>query len=48
MDGIARPELAAGLRCYSVGNYVIYYRPAKDGIEVARVLHGARDVDRLF
>ena len=48
MGGTARPELAAGLRCYSVGNYVIYYRPAKDGIEVARVLHGARDVYRLF
>lgn len=48
MGGTSRPELGAGLRCYSVGNYVIYYRPAKEGIEVARVLHGARDVYRLF
>jgi toxin ParE1/3/4 len=46
--GTARPELAPGLRCYSVGNYVIYFRPGKTGIEIARVLHGARDVNSLF
>ncbi|HEY2411984.1 MAG TPA: type II toxin-antitoxin system RelE/ParE family toxin [Pirellulaceae bacterium] len=46
--GTARPELAPGLRCYSVRNYIIFFRPAKNGVEVARVLHGARDIDSIF
>ena len=46
--GTLRPELAPNLRCYTVGNYVIYFRPRADGIEVARVLHGARDVDAII
>jgi toxin ParE1/3/4 len=29
-------------------NYLIFYRPLPDGIEVLRVVHGARDVDSLF
>ncbi|HUT09631.1 MAG TPA: type II toxin-antitoxin system RelE/ParE family toxin [Thermoguttaceae bacterium] len=31
-----------GLRATAVGNYVIYYSPTPEGIEVYRVLHGAR------
>jgi toxin ParE1/3/4 len=46
--GTARPELLEGLRCYSVGNYVVYFRPRADGVEVLRVLHGARDVGATF
>lgn len=46
--GQARPELAPRLRSFSVGNYVVFFRPIEDGIEVARVIHGARDVDVLF
>lgn len=45
--GEIRPELGRNIRCFSVGNYVIFYRPVSDGIEVARVLHGARDIQRL-
>jgi toxin ParE1/3/4 len=44
----ARPDLAPQLRCSPVGNYVIFYRPIDDGIEVVRVLHGARDIPALF
>jgi toxin ParE1/3/4 len=29
-------------------NYVIYYRPLPEGIEVVRVLHGAQDVEHVF
>lgn len=29
-------------------NYVIVYRLLNDGIEIVRVLHGARDIDALF
>jgi toxin ParE1/3/4 len=46
--GEARPELAANLRSFSVGNYVILYRPTRTGIEVARVLHAARDIGAQF
>jgi len=46
--GRQRDELAQGLRSFPVGAYVIFYRVAKRGIEVARVLHGARDIPSLF
>jgi plasmid stabilization system protein ParE len=31
-----------------VGSYVIYYREMKTGIEIVRVIHGARDVAKVF
>lgn len=46
----ASPQ-ASGVRVWSIKgfeNYVIFYRCAQDGIEVVRVLHGARDVSRIF
>jgi toxin ParE1/3/4 len=46
--GRKRPDLAPGLRSLPAGNYVIFYRPITDGIEVIRVLHGARDIPALF
>ncbi len=46
--GRARPELARHLRSFSVGNYVILYRPIPEGIEIIRIVHGARDIDDLF
>ena len=29
-------------------NFLIFYRPLDDGIEVVRVLHGARETEKLF
>ena len=46
--GRRREELAPGLRSFPVGMYVIFYRRAKRGIEIARVLRGARDMAQLF
>lgn len=46
--GRERPELDGATRSFPVGNYVVFYRPAPDGILVLRVLHGARDIDDLF
>ena len=46
--GRRRSELAASLRSFSVGRYVIFYRPMENGIEVVRILHGARDLPPLF
>jgi toxin ParE1/3/4 len=42
--GRARDELAEGLRSFPVGRYVIFYLPLPEGIEIVRVLHGARDL----
>ncbi len=42
--GELRTEFSTGTyRSFSVGNYVIYFKPAVDGVRVARVLHGSRD-----
>jgi toxin ParE1/3/4 len=38
----------AGLRCFTAERYLIVYRPAADGIEVIRFLHGSRDLSRIF
>lgn len=29
-------------------NYLVFYQPAASGIDVLRVLHGARDIDRIL
>ena len=47
MMGRARHELAPHVRSFSVARYVIY-SPSADGIEVARVLHSARDFGEVF
>jgi len=46
--GTSRDELAPSLRSFSHGNYLIFYLPAGDGIEIVRVLQGMRDVEALF
>ena len=43
-----RDDLVLGLRAFTVGNYVIYFRSERGGIRVERVLHGAQDVDALI
>jgi toxin ParE1/3/4 len=46
--GRKRPELNRSIRTFPVGNYVIFYREGATGIEVARVLHGRRDIPSAF
>lgn len=46
--GWQREELSPRLRSFPVGNYIIFYRPMENGIEIVRVLHGARDLPPLF
>ncbi len=46
--GRARPELAAELRSFPEGSYIVFYEPMADGVRIIRVLHGARDVDAIF
>ena len=47
-SGTKRPDLAENLRCVAEGNYVIFFRPIEDGIELVRVIHGARDYEAMF
>ena len=44
----ARPELAAGLRSCAYGHYVIFFEVAAQEVAIARVLHGARDIQRFL
>lgn len=46
--GRVRSELLPNLRSFPISRYLVFYRPSADGIEVVRVLHGARDLPALF
>ncbi len=46
--GVARDSLAPGLRSFPVGKYLVFYRIVPDGIELVRVLHGARNLRAIF
>lgn len=46
--GRTRDELLPGIRSFPVGHCVIFYQPIADGIEVVRVLHGARDLPSVL
>jgi toxin ParE1/3/4 len=42
--GPARPDIARELRYHPVGNHLLLYRVIQGGIEIVRVVHGARDL----
>lgn len=47
--GIGSPyDELARLRTFVVGKHVIFYREIENGIEVVRVLRGARDFKKAF
>lgn len=48
LTGRDRSQLAPRLRSLAMSSYVLFYRPRSDGIELIRVLHGARDLPALF
>jgi toxin ParE1/3/4 len=45
--GRERSEIMPGLRSFAVMSWVVFYRIADESVVVARVLHGARDLDEL-
>jgi toxin ParE1/3/4 len=46
--GESRPGFGlSGVRSFSVGSYVIFFRAIAGGIEIARVVHGSRDLHDL-
>lgn len=46
--GHRREDLAPNLRSIQEGSYIIFYRVAENGIQIVRVLHGARDLPGQF
>ncbi|MHB1095975.1 MAG: type II toxin-antitoxin system RelE/ParE family toxin [Gemmatimonadaceae bacterium] len=46
--GRARDEIDVGVRSFPIGAYVLFYYPNAQGIGIARILHGRRDVSTAF
>ncbi|MEH1925509.1 type II toxin-antitoxin system RelE/ParE family toxin [Nostoc sp.] len=46
--GRRRDELLPALRSFPVDDYLIFYRPIAEGIEVVRIVSGYRDLETLF
>src|SRR5258706_829311 len=46
--GPRRDELGPGLQSYPLGNYIIFYRSVRGGIEIIRVLHSARNLPEIL
>lgn len=47
-SGRRRDELEPHLRSFPEGSYVVFYREIGEGIEIIRVLHSSRDIERIF
>ena len=45
--GVCREDYCK-LYKFPVDNYLIFYRITKSGIEVIRILHGSRDIQRIL
>jgi toxin ParE1/3/4 len=41
--GQLRPDLLPGIRFFPLSSYLIFYRECEEGVQVIRILHGARD-----
>jgi toxin ParE1/3/4 len=46
--GMARDDIAPGVRHFPVGRYLILYRALNDGVEVVRYVHGMRRLRGLL
>lgn len=47
-SGTDRSDLRPGMRSSPFGQYLIFFKPFRYGIQVIRVIHGARDYTRFF
>lgn len=46
--GVSEEQIAPGLRSFAKGRYMVYYFPTDFGGEIFRVIHSARDRDKIF
>jgi toxin ParE1/3/4 len=45
--GVARFDIRPELRTFAFGNYLILHRAGVDGVDIVRVVHGAREWEGL-
>ena len=45
--GEARKDLGANVRAFVVRPYVVLYRPQPNGVQIAQVVHSARDIQAI-
>lgn len=45
--GRLRPEIAHDARAWVVGRYLILYRALNGGVEIVRIVHGARSIEQI-
>ena len=48
LAGEGRPDLGADLRQFTLGNYVVLFKPHSSGVTITNVVHGASDLNALF
>jgi toxin ParE1/3/4 len=46
--GVSRSSLSEGLRCFPVGNYILFCRVNPTTLEIVRFLSASRDVDNFM
>ena len=46
--GVAKPYIRSGLRMLPAGGYLILYQEVDKGVEIVRVIHGARQWQDLL
>jgi toxin ParE1/3/4 len=46
--GMARDDIRLGLRLLPMGNYLTLFRRVPGGVEIVRIVHGARAWEDLF
>jgi toxin ParE1/3/4 len=44
--GRPRPEIAEGARSLVIERWIIFYRIVEDGVQIVRVVDGARDLSK--
>ncbi len=46
--GKSRPDIAPSMRYFPIKNYLVLYQEQSCGIEIVRVIHGARDMNEII
>jgi len=46
--GVAREDIAPGVRCFPAGKYLIYYRKIRRGVAILHVFHGRQDQQKAW
>lgn len=46
--GREEKRLFGTLRSFPVSHYIIFYKPFDNGVEILRILHAARDLDKIL